>query len=309
MRRALLQAEQRALEAGDPGFAEYEVVRALQSMLAAITEKEDHRPGVLVLLRSAILYAARGLAARDAGQDSPMRFDWTGLASHPEVSRVLERQPVETQKRIDAWMADEWSASSVQLSTQELSDLQATLVDVAQGLYQPLAEAATERARLASQRLFRWAITLLALLAILGGGGSKVYSTWLRRNMALGADVAASRYTHAGLYPPTGVVDGDRKAVGCRVDGDVTPWIQIDLGRVRTVSRVVLTNRADDVSSTSLPLMVDLSIDGKTFVEYERKAERFTTWTTAAHPPAQARYVRVVLLSPATLQLTEIEVY
>jgi hypothetical protein len=86
------------------------------------------------------------------------------------------------------------------------------------------------------------------------------------------------------------------------------PWILLDLGAERTVSRVVLYSCVDCEHPGNVPLALELSRDGQRFVEVRRQDQSFELWEPVI-PPRPARFLRFRLLRPGYLRFREIEVY
>jgi hypothetical protein len=112
------------------------------------------------------------------------------------------------------------------------------------------------------------------------------------------------------------LVDGktDRGYDACTAKGRA-PWIRVDLGLRAVVNRIVLVGRADCCwAADTLPLVVEVSEDGKEFTEIQRRTLPFTRddpWTILLEQRI-ARIVRLRVDSPSNrsqIVLTEIEVY
>ena len=128
-------------------------------------------------------------------------------------------------------------------------------------------------------------------------------------------------------------MDGDIWKVGFRTDLEDKPWVLLDLGREKVVSRFVVYNcydrypypaarpaveygldaqqargRFDCRQENEIPLAVQLSHDGREFFEVARRDRCFELWVQPI-APQWARYVRVQLLRKQRLQLREVEVY
>lgn len=151
-------------------------------------------------------------------------------------------------------------------------------------------------------------------------------------NLALAARVTLSS-NDATSSSAKGAVDGDIWNVGFRTKLEQNPWLMLDLGSVKTVTRLVIYNCYDrypypairpkvEVSLDAaearalfdcrqeheIPLSVELSSDGKEFTKVALRERRFELWNVQL-PALPARYVRVQLLREGHLQLREVEVY
>jgi len=86
-----------------------------------------------------------------------------------------------------------------------------------------------------------------------------------------------------------------------------SPWVEIDLGSVRTFSRVVVRNRRDCCKERAVPLAIEISGDGSSFVEVARRQDVFDEWE-AKFAPVHARYVRAKALRRTILHLEGVSV-
>lgn len=85
------------------------------------------------------------------------------------------------------------------------------------------------------------------------------------------------------------------------------PWIDFDLGAVKTISRVEVRNRTDCCSDRTVPLIVEISKDDKTWKQVARRDTAFTDWT-ATFPMQQARHVRLRIPRSSALHLEDVSV-
>ena len=70
------------------------------------------------------------------------------------------------------------------------------------------------------------------------------------------------------------------------------PWVEIDLGELREIDRVLVENRDDMAADRAIPLVVELGDAERSFHEVARRREVFDHWT-AAFPKQPARFVRL----------------
>jgi hypothetical protein len=85
------------------------------------------------------------------------------------------------------------------------------------------------------------------------------------------------------------------------------PWIDFDLGSVKTIKRVDVRNRSDCCSERAVPLIVEISKDDKTWVQVARRDTDFSGWS-ANFPAQKARYVRLRVPRSTTLHLEDVAV-
>ncbi len=166
-------------------------------------------------------------------------------------------------------------------------------------LRSPFAVRATRYARFA------------ALLVLL------VYAAWplvdrLRRgaNVALGAQVTASSH-FPGTPDPSGVVNGTVEAqFGGHTTKEADAWIRVDLGSERDLAEVRVFPRGDGYADESLPVVLETSSDGATFVVVATRREPYSQrspWIIRA--PMHLRYLRVRMPGMGYVALSEIEAY
>jgi hypothetical protein len=86
------------------------------------------------------------------------------------------------------------------------------------------------------------------------------------------------------------------------------PWVRLDLGETTTVSAVSIENRQDCCAERALPLVVEVSTDGKSFREVARRSEGFQSWK-AKFAPVDARFVRARVEGKSMLHLNRFRVF
>ncbi|HET9959261.1 MAG TPA: discoidin domain-containing protein [Polyangiaceae bacterium] len=85
------------------------------------------------------------------------------------------------------------------------------------------------------------------------------------------------------------------------------PWVEIDLGLVRTVSGVRLVNRTDCCTERGTPLVIELSVDQQNFREVAKQTNEFRS-VKLEFPTSRARFVRVRALNRTILHLQRVRV-
>lgn len=89
---------------------------------------------------------------------------------------------------------------------------------------------------------------------------------------------------------------------------DPSPWVQIDLQQEQVISAVRVRNRTDCCSRLAIPLVVELSTDGRTWHEVARQERNFRNWVPAFASTA-ARWVRLRVDRRSMLHLERVSVY
>jgi hypothetical protein len=147
-------------------------------------------------------------------------------------------------------------------------------------------------------------VAVLALIASL---------TWLRRapNCALGRPATSSSAGGFGTTP-RGAVDGVHYGwLGFHSSGRGKEWWAVDLERPHAVERVVVYGRASCCFEQSVPLALDVSLDGNQYRELARRDEpfsQFDPWEIPAHDVV-TRFVRLRTVRDTVLVLGEVDVY
>lgn len=106
------------------------------------------------------------------------------------------------------------------------------------------------------------------------------------------------------------LVDGERDPLDLDIGVDANPeaWVDVDLGGTFAIERVVVTNRTDCSFDASLPLLLEVSLDGSAYTLVEQRRMHFTTWTIPMKG-MRANHVRVRSKARAQLGLNELEVF
>lgn len=89
---------------------------------------------------------------------------------------------------------------------------------------------------------------------------------------------------------------------------EASPWLEIDLGRVRRLGRIEVRNRSDRDGERAVSLAIELrSSESEPWTLAARRDRPFLTWL-AELPDRPARYVRVRALRKTSLQLEGISI-
>jgi len=109
--------------------------------------------------------------------------------------------------------------------------------------------------------------------------------------LALGKKWKAS--SQMEIWPDSGkMTDDPGNRVFFHTKEEDSPWLEIDLETPTPVSSVEVVNRRDCCRDRGVPLVVELSTDGKTWKEVDRRTEPFMEWK-ATFSTQEARYVRL----------------
>lgn len=208
---------------------------------------------------------------------------------------------------------------------QQLARLRAQFLEPERHSFQALEEA-SQLALIADARRFA-----SALVAHVGAPDAQVARVtrqrWLRPSLAaasvacialalalaLGSrDVAAGRTWTASSgewgFGRTGTTDkfGNEDLL-FHTHAEANPWLLVDLGAPERVRAVAVENRSTCCQERAVPLIVELSADGKSWREVARKDEVFTSWK-ARFRAQQARFVRLRVPRHTVLHLRRVQV-
>lgn len=310
MTEEIAAADQKSLRPGQPGYQECEIARSALDTARHIDDLPQRARGAVVILLEAINYAARGMAQRRKllSDDEEMSSAWLRAAQEPDVEPTLRSLPSELRARVDRVVLDGLTTKVDVLSPNELVALRSTLSRIAAAMVEALERDVTLGFRARSERAMRWVAIGVAALALASWNYRSDIRSLMLPNLALHREVRISSNWRPGIYPATGVVDGETTELGCHSDFENHPWLQIDLGQSKTIHRVVVTNRVDGDTTRAVPLLVELSSDGKSFAPYARQDSDFKVWTAKGRV-TRARFVRLTVQKDSMLHLNEVEVY
>jgi hypothetical protein len=128
-----------------------------------------------------------------------------------------------------------------------------------------------------------------------------------RKDLARGKPwVASSRYPEYGCTSPAQVCSKS-DIYFFSTNNELNPSIEWDLGAAQRVSGLRVDNRVDCCIERAVPLLVEVSLDHKTWKETARRDDEFATWK-AAFAPVQARWVRLRVPRATLLHLTRVRI-
>ncbi len=315
MEQRLEQAKAVSFTAEVPGYAQFELASAALEGVDSLLEVADRQDGALLLTREAAVLGVRAHVARAGKQElgsqpvEPAEF-WAEFQRLPQSGKALDSLPTHKRDKIGSVIIHDPATGLAKLSKNERAE---TLTALLKFLRPLIADLRTEADRIVRVRLIRqlrFVITLIVLGALCFGGYVLVQRL-VKTNFALNKPVTQSSYYKKERFPPGGVVDGDRNTIGGHSRKQNRPWIRIDLGKLRTVRKVVVVNRLENIDrfgARAVPLLIEVSGDGKAYKQFARRNDQFTTWT-AKGQAIQARYVRLTALKNTELHLNEVEIY
>jgi hypothetical protein len=151
-------------------------------------------------------------------------------------------------------------------------------------------------------------VALIAAVAI----GALVWPTLWPENIALNKPVTVSGLHPLATSPPSGLTDGVKSGgYGVHTNSSDAPWVQVDLGAIYAIDRVKAYNRGDGWFNDGLPMTLQLSENGRDFVDIETRTTSFTQkkpWSTLAGHRL-ARYIRIRGARGRYVSLSELEAF
>ncbi len=109
-------------------------------------------------------------------------------------------------------------------------------------------------------------------------------------------------------HPDQGECGGFPMKILFHTNEESNPWYQVDLGAPVDFSWLTIRNRTDVAMARCLPLVAEVSDDGKTFREVARQIQPFVEWEPH-FAPQHARYLRMRADRVTTLHLEAVRVH
>jgi hypothetical protein len=254
------------------------------------------------LFRESAYWAARALAtARDAER---AHEPWAVLSASllEKAAGSAERVPELVRLIDESSFADAWEVPAEQRA------LRATeLAQAAKSLLDELDWATRVRDALWLQRVLRLALLVAGILVVMTTVRWFVDRTEQGRDLAIGKPWrASSAVSNVGCASPLQEC-GESNDYFFHTTDENGPWLEIDLGKPLKFSGLRVENRRDCCFDRSVPLVVEVSDDQKSFREIARRTSGFSSWL-ASFSPTQARYVRLRVARQSLLHLSRVRV-
>jgi hypothetical protein len=278
----------------------------LSPQIAKATELEQRDPKPLLFLGR----AQRAVRAADRLLDSPH-----GLDREPELALELYAQAAhwlgcagqpDTPDDAVAQLLKEPFHARAERPRDELEDRARD----AQHRLREWLERAHDRlsplSELRVRRAFRLYPALVLLFGLIFGAGMLVVRG------VRGPDLAASKPWRASsslfvCNPAARECGGAATAIFFHTREEQDPWVEIDLESVRRIGRVEVENRSDGGAERAVPLILEVSNDGKSYRKVAERTRPFSTWN-AKFESTDARYVRLRSPRKTMLHLERVSV-
>lgn len=177
-----------------------------------------------------------------------------------------------------------------------------------------LLKGRVEGRTLANVRGTRWGRVAAVLVVLSYAALLLVRATLMPKDIALGKPVHASSKPPGAKATTDGheLVDGDfGSSVGVYTNTEDNPNVVIDLGDSYWIDKVKVYNRLDGWFDDCLPLVAELSTDGKSWEQIGRQEEHFGTdppWIVEGGG-RRATQVRLRVARKSYLALSKVEVF
>lgn len=277
-------------------------VAAARRRLAAGRRAGDPVAACLLLRDAVTRYLAAIEAARDAESADTAVAELPALPPDPARPRATPTDDA----RVREALAAEDPLYFDRLAAEDLERARWALERAATMLRGRVEARSLDHVR--GARLGRIGAVVL-VVAWLAAAGIK--AKLLPQNVARGKQVHASSLKH---NPPDGheLVDGEvGTSFGVHTNTEDNPTVTIDLEALYWLQTIKVYNRVDGWYDDVLPLVAEISTDGKTYTEVAKRETHF-----AASPPwvidvggRGARFVRLRVARRSYLALSEVEVF
>jgi hypothetical protein len=268
---------------------------------------EGHPGSALALYREAGLLAMAALMAGHTDQPTPLDRD--ELIENLETMAANQALPL-SEGELTRFIALVRSRDPLEAERSE-PETTAKLVRTAHNVVARLNQLVEPRSlsEVRFQRTLRVGTVSLVLAGALVIAGAMLLG---RDNIALHCPVTTSGLHPTAAAPLGGLTDGVTSgSFGVHTSLSENPWVQVDLTAVYRLDRVKVYNRGDGWFDDGLPMVLQVSENGKDFVDVETRSGNFgqlLPWSVKGRG-RKARYVRVKGARGTYVALSEIEVF
>jgi hypothetical protein len=305
------EAAQKGFSKGNAGWGEFELARQARAGIVQIGETGEGNAAVLLLERAEVLFLLRSHLSKQKLASIGMSLsdeDWEKARKIPAIAEAWGELSGAQQSALQAGLGPQAEVALVDADLKHRRHLASALRKLATALAEPLEKEASLVGRVLFQRWARIGAAVLVLLAIAWSVSGVIEKRFARPNIALGRPVTISSQFGDIALDHTLLVDGDRTNLGFHTDTGPNQWVMIDLGAPKSISKVVVYNRAECCQERAIPLRIEVSDDGSSFRKVADRTEEFDVWT-AKGLSEKGRFVRIRHLGANFLHLSEVEVY
>jgi hypothetical protein len=255
------------------------------------------------LYRQSVYWAL--LAHRDPPPEGTPTLHELFASAHPEL---LARPKVKAAlTEIGEGMVETSFVRLAELEQKALRREAASLGELSSALLEPFVARVDQAERRFVRRVSALAgVVLLTVIAIVL---VREVSRWRDRQTDLAAGkawTASSRFSEGGCGPRQQSCEESPHFFFCTEEQD-RPSLVIDLGKVTSISSVVVENRRDCCGERPVPLVLQLSQDQERWRRIARRDQPFSTWR-AEFPSIRARFVKLYVARKSFLHLSRVRV-
>jgi len=250
--------------------------------------------------------AAPAESAPPAAEDTPtFAALWAGAPRQLLLDAAMGDGPL---RALEASLKVEGFAEFAELAVEEQARQARDLLAFARTMLAAVEAPRVRLDKLVTQRLVRTGGTFLLLVGL--AMALLAVRSWRDRER----DLARGRpYKTSSQYPAVGCKSPDQDCPESpffffHTSDDERPWIEIDLGGKRHITAFRIVNREDCCADRAVPLVVEVSVDHKTWREVARRTETFSTWSKDI-TPVTARYIRAMALRKTALHFHRFSVF
>jgi hypothetical protein len=308
MRETIDQAPVEPLEVPELRRRARLCAEAARRMLEPPTEFEDGAAAALAceLYRQSLYWVLRAQAASPAApsDNASPRENLVALWERAD-SAVLERAAQGTAKLAELKeVLGRNFVDFAELAGERQTELAWRLRSFVEALLSDAGKTQVALERLAFQRLLRFAGLIVALLSLGVAYWFGASALEERRDLAKGKAWRASSLAYVTCESPE---QDCLSAYFFHTKQEAEPWLEIDLGEKRTFSSVRVLNREDCCQERAVPLVIEVSDDGKEWLEVKKRTKEFVSWRTKFEP-VNARLVRLRAPKKTSLHLRRVMV-
>jgi hypothetical protein len=256
-------------------------------------------------------------ARRSLDEQAAPGGDETRGARHEDLSALLVQADPEVvaraaggseaAERLGSATAGKTFADYAELPPPEQARLARELLPFAEALCDELDTARADVERLWIRRTWRLGLAAVAVAALGWGATAGADKLEDARDLAKGKPwVASSRFPSLGCTSPAQVCPNSEIYFFATVEQN-DPSIEFDLGKPEKVSALRVFNRLDCCTDRAVPLVIETSLDHKTWKQVARHDEIFKVWK-ATFPTVQARWVKLHVPRKSLLHFTRVRI-
>jgi len=299
LRKQELQTARARLPRPDgPAGRAVEQARLLRQVALQVAESQEELPPgrrhavLLTLYRDFVYWALVAKSENGAAIAPDLAASWRQMPGDRLLSAAGSADNLETLRRL---LVDLSPAASLDATDEEISRVRA----FGDELYEDLEASQRRVDRILIQRWLRVAGACAAALTIV----------FAIRAIIVGPDLAARRPLRTSSTLAECVADSAACAdVMFHTREENDPWVEFDLGGIKSIRRIDVKNRIRCCQDRAVPLIAEVSLDHVHWKEVARQSGDFATWT-AKLPRTPAAFVRLRVPRVTYLHLADVKIH